>query len=64
MIWEESLPTREMIDEKDTRGVEHAEIALNLGLEINCLEEIHDWLVARLNFSNIKLEEFISKFPI
>ena len=38
LAWERSLPTREMIGKEATRGVEHAEAALNLGLEVNSLE--------------------------
>lgn len=62
VAWEYSLPTREMIDEESPKGVEHAEDALNLGLEINSLEETCDWMTAIIEFSNTKLEEFKSKF--
>lgn len=51
-----------MIDEEVIRGVEHAKAALNLGLEVNSLEEIHDRLISRLDFSHTKLEKFKSKF--
>lgn len=64
LVWERSLPTREMIDEEVTRGIEHAKVGLNLGLEINSLEEIYDRMTARLDFSQTKLEEFKSKFLV
>lgn len=64
LVWEKSLPTREMIDKEAIKGVEHVEVTLNLGLEINSLEEVCDLLTARLDFSKTKLEEFKSKFPI
>lgn len=38
--WEKSLPTKEMIDEEATKGVEHAEAALKPRRETNSLEEI------------------------
>ena len=52
-----------MIDEEAIRGVGHAEAAPNLGLEVNFLEEIHDQLISRSDFSNTKLAKFKSKFP-
>lgn len=64
LAWEKSLPTREVIDQKAIKGVEHAEVALNLGLEVESMEETQDRLMARLNFSNIKLEKFKSKFHV
>lgn len=54
--WEKSLPTREIIDQEATKGVKYSEVALNLGLEIESLEETHGRLTARINFSKTKLE--------
>lgn len=64
IAWDKSLPTREIINQEATKDVEHAEVSLNLGLEVESLEETHDRLMARLNVSKVKLEEFKSKFPI
>lgn len=64
LAWENSLPTRKMIDEEATKGVEHVEVTLNPGLEINSLEEICDLLNSILDFSKTKLEDFKSKFLV
>lgn len=64
LVGEKSLPIQEIIDQKATKGVKHVEVSLNLGPEVESLEETHDQLMARLNFSNIKLKEFKSKFPV
>lgn len=62
------MPTQEILDQEVEhvveQGVEHVEVALNMGLKFESLEETHDRLMTRLNFSKIKLEEFKFKFPI
>lgn len=58
------MPTREIIDQEATRGVEHAEVALGLVLEIDSLVETYERLTPRLNFSKTKLEDFKSKFHV
>lgn len=37
LAWEKYIPTREMIDEEAAKGVEHVDVSLNVGLEINSL---------------------------
>lgn len=64
LVWEKSLSTWDIIDQKATKGVKHTEVALGLGLKIDLLEETFDCLTTRLNFSKTKLEDFKSKFPI
>ena len=64
VAWENSLPARKMIDEEATKGVEHVEVTLNLGFEINSQEEICDLLNSILEFSKTKLEDFKSKFLV
>lgn len=59
-----ALPTKEMIDVEATKGVEHTERTLKLGMEIMSLEELHDRLRARLDLSKSKLEEFKSQFVV
>lgn len=61
---EKSLDTRETIYQEATKGVEHVEVVINLGLEIDYLEEAHDRLNATLEFSKTKLKEFKSKFLV
>lgn len=51
-----------MIDEEAIKGVEHAKTAIKLRLEVTSLEETHDRLIARLDFSKTKLGEFKSNF--
>ena len=55
LAWEKSLPIREMIDKEAIRGIQYAEVALNLGLGINSLEETCDGLTAILDLSKTKL---------
>lgn len=57
------LPTREIIDQEETKGVEHSETALRLGTEVDSLEEARDHMITRLVFSKAKLEDFKFKFP-
>lgn len=45
-----------------TKGVEHSEVDIQLGNEVNILEEASDPLNTRLAFSKAKLEDFKSKF--
>lgn len=62
--WDKSFPTRETIDQEATRGIKHGEVSLQLGNEVDILEDASDELNTRLAFYKAKVEDFKSRFPI
>lgn len=56
------MPTRETIKKEATKGVEHGEVSLRLGNEVDTLEEASDRLNTELTFPKANLKEFKSRF--